>query len=198
MIDTKAFTFIVSLAAVINGLGIVRWITTLAEFLRRRSEVKIKIDPAYCLFAIAQFLFHIIFWWTIWGLHTLSNFTFIDYLYLLLGPALLYLGTSLLVPNASDEAVDLVGQYLAIRKDYWTIFALLFLWAIFLRPMYVGSFAPHAPLFSLFVISAIILRQTENRRLTLILAIANCAILVAYIALFALNFGDVNKDLITG
>lgn len=196
MIDTKAFTFIISLAAVINGLGIVRWITTLSEFLRRRHQVNVKLDLAYLLFAIAQFLFHIIFWWTLWGLRVVTDFDFLDYLYLLMGPALLYLGTSLLAPAASDEEVDLLEQYRSIRTDYWTIVILTFLWAIFLRPMYVGSFAPHAPLFSLFVVTAIILRQTGNRRLTLAMAVVNCLILATYIAAYALKFEAVSTGLL--
>lgn len=38
VLDFRAFAFIITLAAVINGLGIVRWLTAFAEFLRQKNR----------------------------------------------------------------------------------------------------------------------------------------------------------------
>jgi len=41
-LDIRAFPFIISLAAVINGLGIVRLLGTFAELLRKRHTLQIR------------------------------------------------------------------------------------------------------------------------------------------------------------
>ncbi len=98
--DISTFAFTISLAAVINGLGIVRLLTTLAEYLRVRDKFKVTHYWVYELLLLFQFLLHVLLWWTLWGARDASNFNFLIYLYMLAGPVLLYLGSSLLVSTS--------------------------------------------------------------------------------------------------
>ena len=41
-LDFRAFAFIITLAAVVNGLGIVRWLSALAEYLRQQSSLDVQ------------------------------------------------------------------------------------------------------------------------------------------------------------
>lgn len=56
-LDFRAFAFIITLAAVVNGLGIVRWLTGLAKYLRRKDELRVQHYRVYSLSAGFQFLF---------------------------------------------------------------------------------------------------------------------------------------------
>jgi hypothetical protein len=59
-LNYPAFAFIISLAAVVNGLGIVRWIAGFAEYLRQRNSLQVKHYWVFNLWAAAQFLLHIL------------------------------------------------------------------------------------------------------------------------------------------
>jgi len=50
-LDFRAFAFIITLAAVVNGLGIVRWLTALSEYLRQRQSLDIQHYWVYNLLA---------------------------------------------------------------------------------------------------------------------------------------------------
>ncbi len=41
-LDFRAFAFIITLAAVVNGLGIVRWVAGFAEYLRQANSLQVK------------------------------------------------------------------------------------------------------------------------------------------------------------
>ena len=110
-LDYRSFAFIITLAAVINGLGIVRWLTSFAEYLRNRGSLDIKHYWVYNLTAGFQFMFHVLMWWSLWGTHGSGAFNFLTYLYLLTGPVLLLLGTSLRVPDHSENSADLRAHY---------------------------------------------------------------------------------------
>ena len=66
-LEFASFAFIITLAAVVNGLGIVRWLTGLAEYLRHKDSLSIRHYWVLSLFATFQFLLHILMWWSLWG-----------------------------------------------------------------------------------------------------------------------------------
>ena len=98
-LNFPAFAFIMTLAAVINGMGIVRLLASFAEYLRRQSNLEIVHYWVFNLWIAFQFLLHILLWWSLWNTRAAEAFTFLHYLYLLSGPILLYLGASLFIPD---------------------------------------------------------------------------------------------------
>jgi hypothetical protein len=58
-ITQGVFTFIVALAAVINGLGIVRIVGGLGEFLRRRDSLDVSYYWVHSLLALFQLTTHV-------------------------------------------------------------------------------------------------------------------------------------------
>ena len=109
-LDIRAFTFIISLAAVINGLGIVRLLGSVAEYLRQKDSLQVQHYWVYNLLAVFQFLVHVLLWWSIWGVRE-EAFNLVRYLYLLAGPILLFLGTSVLVPDVDEKTIDVRSIY---------------------------------------------------------------------------------------
>lgn len=187
-IDFRAFAFVVTLAAVVNGLGIVRWLAGFGEYVRRRQSIRVQHDWVFSLFAAHQFLLHILLWWTFWGARDASNFNFLTYLYMLAGPVLLYLGSVLLAPDL-DDVIDLPAHYGNARPAYFTVLSLLWIWAIFSGPVLHGEVAPTLPVILPYLAVAVTLRVTDNERIQAVGAVANWVLLAAFVALFAMELG---------
>jgi hypothetical protein len=125
--DLRAFAFILTLAAVINAMGIVRLLASFAEYLRRLNKLEIVHYWVFSLWLPFQFLLHVLLWWSLWNFRVVEAFTFLDYLYLLSGPVLLYLGTSLLIPDVDDNVIDLHEHFYNIRVPYFTVASIVWL-----------------------------------------------------------------------
>ena len=188
-LDIRAFAFIITLAAVINGLGIVRWLTAFSEYLRRRRSLEVQHYWVFSLLAVHQFLLHILMWWTMWSFRDATNINFLTYLYLLTGPVFLFLGTSVLTPSIESNGADVRNHFSEVRPMYSTVLVLLWIWAIFAGPLLRGALAPTAPLLALFLIAAVALRSTENPIVHGIVVVFNWFVVVAYIALYAMQLG---------
>ena len=191
--EERTWIFVISLVAVINGLGIVRLLGGLSEYLRKQNTLNIQHYWVYTLFVVFQLLLHLLFWWSIIGLHKAGNLNFISYLYLLIGPTLLFLGTSLLIPDAKVESLNLRTEYYGVRKTYFSILMAFWLWAIFVWPVFGHSFAPTVPLLIAFSLIALALRITDQPRVHATLIIANYAIYLVFIALYATHLGELGR-----
>lgn len=190
-LDFRSFAFIITLAAVINGLGIVRWLTAFAEYLRKRDAMQVDLYWVYVLAAAFQFLMHIVLWWSLWNAREAQTFNFLTYLYLLTGPVLLYLATSLLVPDVADNGVDLKKQYFRARSTYTTVLLLLWLWAIFLWPVLRGEFAPTAKFIAIFATITLATRVTDKPVVHAVAVVLYWLLLATFVALFAMKLGGV-------
>jgi len=191
--EERIWIYVISLVAVINGLGIVRVLVGLSEFLRNQQKFIARQYWVYTLFVVFQLLMHFLFWWSIVGLHKAANLNFLSYLYLLIGPTLLFLGTSLLVPAAKVESLNFRSEYYGVRTTYFSILIAFWLWTIFVWPVFGHSFAPTVPLLVAFLLIALILRITDHPRVHATLVIANYAIYLVFIALYTTRLGELGR-----
>ena len=197
-LDASSFTFTISLAAVINGLGIVRMLSGFAEYLRSRNQLNISPYWVFGLVAAFQFLLHILMWWSFWNIREAGTFNFLTYLYVLCGPIVLFLGTSLLLPDVEGREIDLKIQYFQIRRSYFTVMAILWLWAIFLWPVLSGVFPPTAPVITIFLAISVTLRFTDHPTLHALGALGNWTLLIAFVALYAMQLGGIGQSISSG
>ncbi len=197
-LNLSAFVFIITLAAVINALGIVRLLASFAEYLRHQSNLEIVHYWVFNLWIAFQFLLHVLLWWSLWNTRVAEAFNFLIYLYLLSGPVLLYLGTSLLIPDINGHAIDLHKHFYSVRVPYFTIAVIVWLWFIFLFPVLIGRFAPAVPFLIGFLAVTLTLRFTANPKIHAALAIAAWLLLVIVVAMFAMQLGGVAEALKTG
>ena len=193
--EERTWIFVISLVAVINGLGIVRLLGGLSEYLRKQNTLNIQHYWVYTLFVVFQLLLHLLFWWSIVGLHKAGNLNFLSYLYLLIGPTLLYLGTTLLVPSVKVESLDLRSEYYGVRKTYFSLLIAFWLWAIFVWPVFGHSFAPTVPLLIAFCLISLTLRITDQPKVHAALIIANYAIYLVFIMLYATHLGELGRTI---
>ncbi|TDI82784.1 MAG: hypothetical protein E2O78_09270 [Caldithrix sp.] len=190
-LDFPAFAFIMTLAAVINGMGIVRLLAGFAEYLKRQNNLEIVHYWVFNLWIAFQFLLHILIWWSLWNARAAETFTFLHYLYLLSGPFLAYLGASLLIPDINDKSVDMHKHFYGVRVPYFTVIAIFWLWVIFLFPVLTGRFAPTVPILVGNLAVALTLRFTANPKIHAASAIAVWLLLIIFVAVFAMQLGAV-------
>ena len=190
-IDYRAFIFIITLAAVINALGIVRLLGAFAEYLRNQQRIEVNKYWVFELWMLFQFLMHIVLWWSLWNMRDVETFNFVKYLYLLAGPVILYLGTSLLVPDQIEKRVDLRAHYFSVRAAFFTTMSLFWLWGLFSWPVMKGMIAPTAPILAANLCIAVTLRFTDNAKVHAALVIAVWAILIVFITVFGMRLGGV-------
>lgn len=190
---TGTWEFIIALVAVINALGVVRLLSAFAVSLRLRNSEAFNHYWVYYALGVFQLMVHVLFWWSIVGLRDTGEVNFLLFLYLLIGPTLLFLGSSILIGDVDGEQVDLQAHYLAARKDYYTILAMFWVWVIFIWPVFTGNFAPTVPLVIAFLVVALLLRFTESLRLHGPLMIVNWLIYTTLIVLYAYNLGAVGQ-----
>lgn len=192
--DVSSFAFTISLAAVINGLGLVRVLTAVAAYVQGKK--KVRIYWLYALLVSFQFLMHILLWWAMFGTRAAGVLNFFQYLYLLIGPIFLYLSTSILLPDIDDDVDDLRVVYWQVTRSYFTVVALLWLWGIFLWPTLVGVFAPAIPIFFVQFFVALVLRFTSVVRAHQVLVPAYCLLIVGFILMFQIRLGGAAQQVI--
>ena len=189
----QVWTFVVALAAVVNGMGIVRLIGGAAEYLKNRQRLDVTHYWPYSLMVLFQLMAHALLWWSVLGLKAASGLNFLSYLYLILGPTLLFIATSLLIPSSSDSRIDLRAEYFMHRSSYYSTLSLFWLWAIFLWPVFGYSFAPTVPLILVWLGISIASRVTASPMAHSILVVGNCMVFVYFVVRFAMELGTVGK-----
>jgi hypothetical protein len=192
-ITQGVFTFIVSLAAVVNGLGIVRIVGGLGDYIRRRKSLKVTYYWVFSLVVLFQLLAHVLLWWALLGLRDAGSINFLQYLYILLGPTLLFLATSLLEPEVTDNRVDLHAEYSRLCKPYYSILAIFWAWSMAIWPVFGYPLAPTWKFAVSWLVIMIVLRQTENEKVHAVLVCTSWLLLIAYIGIYAMQLGAVSR-----
>lgn len=184
-----SFNFIGTLAAVINGLGIVRWLNFLAEYLKRKDSLAVEHYWVYTLSALFQFVMHVLLWWSLWNIRDAESLNFITYLYMLLGPILLFLGSAFLAPDISGDRLNLRQHYYAARPIYANLLALVWTWAALASPVFRGTLTDSTPVLVMFLVIALVQRTTASRLIHRITAVLNWLLLLAFVLMFASELG---------
>ena len=69
----EVWAFVVALAAVVNGLGIVRLIGGFGDYLRKRHVLEVEHYLPFTAMAFFQLLTHALLWWSILGLKSAGS-----------------------------------------------------------------------------------------------------------------------------
>lgn len=194
--DVSSFAFTISLAAVINGLGLVRLMTTLAEYVKGHYKLQITHYWLYILLLGIQFLMHILLWWAMFGTRAAGTLNFLQYLYLLIGPVLLYLSTSLLLPDTDAGTYDMRELYQQLARPYFTVVALFWLWTCFLWKTLVGVFPPPVPFLAAFVLVTVVARFSSTGKVHPFVVSLYGIMILMFIALYQIELGGIAQDVV--
>jgi len=189
----EVWAFVVALAAVVNGLGIVRLIGGFGDYLRKRHVLEVEHYLPFTAMAFFQLLTHALLWWSILGLKSAGSINFLSYLYLILGPTLLFLATSMLVPDVDNDRLNIRADYYRVRRTYYSVLTAFWTWAIFIWPVFGYPFAPSVPFIALWLGLTLLLLFTDNPRIHAFGVACFFLVFVAFVALFAMKLGEVGR-----
>ena len=119
-----AFEYLSVLISIILALGMTRVLAGVGEMLQARSQRH--IYWVHVIWIINLFLYLVVEWWIFYRWRNQQPWTFLLFIFVLIGPTLLYLASILLFPReaALDESVDYKTHYYANHRAFFIIFGL--------------------------------------------------------------------------
>ena len=95
----------------------------------------------------------------------------------------------LLISEIEDEILDLRFVFENMRRFYYSILMLIWVWSALTWPVFAGVMGPTTPFFvALFIISAVLV-LSKNSKVHAVLVSANLLALALHVALFAMRMG---------
>jgi hypothetical protein len=114
------FSYLSVLITIILGLGITQLMTGLGWLIVSRERVHL-YWPTVAWVALLM-VFHILTWWTMFGLRNYHEWNFFAFLIVLLQPIVLYLLAALIL----SDLTDLKANYYANARWFFSLLVLLF------------------------------------------------------------------------
>jgi hypothetical protein len=138
---------------------------------------------------------HLLLWWKILGMRTLAEMNFLIYLYLLVGPTLLYLCTYLVVPDMGGSKLNLKDSFLECRRIVFGISTIFWVWVLSFMPLFIGQLAPSGPIFISFILCSLALWWSDNPTVIKLAIVGYALLYITFIALFSMEFGSMAESL---
>jgi hypothetical protein len=119
-----AFEYLSVLISIIFALGMTRVLWGVGEMLQALSRRR--IYWVHVIWIINLFLYLVVEWWIFYRWRNQQPWTFLLFIFVLIGPTLLYLESILLFPReaALDDSVDYKTHYYANHRAFFIIFGL--------------------------------------------------------------------------
>ena len=162
------FEYFSAMIAVILALGVTHILSEIGQAAQKPERYGLHgYYWVHIVWVIMVFAFHLAAWWNIWGMKDGLRFSYLWFLYLLLGPTALYLSARVLVPRTGGaESVDLKHHYYGVHRLFFSLVAVFVGW-----PVVIGLFGTGTATWistfqhSLLLVPVIALAIFGNRRL---------------------------------
>ena len=176
----RAFKHVVVPLGVVIGMGVAHIVVTLSKYLDQRKNVR--FSGTHGVWTAISLIWFIGLWWILWQYRGVEahRWSFFSLILLLLGPAILYLAVSLLLPSTRPgEALDLGKRFDQVGRPFFLCMCGVVIWLgaaelLLLRQEFVEPhrFGQIAAAILLGVGAAIPSRRTANILGVLILVAA--------------------------
>ncbi|MDJ0863729.1 MAG: hypothetical protein QNJ82_16005, partial [Gammaproteobacteria bacterium] len=176
----SVFPFLSAMFAVLVALGIARLIAGLAAFARSQDRAQTYwVHGAWVVFML---LLYIHLWWSLWDLRGVESWTYFKYLFLLSGPAALYMATTLLIPSSEVvEDFDSRVYYFRVHRKFFAALGATTVWGMLIYPVFMGQHDPVLGWLLLFLAVVVMLALTRNERAHAGLTIAAWALFLTWV-----------------
>lgn len=128
-LDLSAFKHVVVPIGVVIGLGVARIVTAASSYLQHRERVR--FSAAHGVWCLILFLWFVGLWWIAWGLRHVeaSLWSYFTLIFLLVGPCLMYLATTLLLPDLPERGeLDLGERFESLGRSFFLSLAGFVIW----------------------------------------------------------------------
>ena len=129
MLETGAFKHVIVPIGVIIGLGVARIVMSLSQYVQQRGRVRFSV--VHSVWTAFLFLLFVGLWWVLWGWRHVEaeRWSFFALIYLLVGPALIYLPSLLLLPEVPETGeLDLGDLFDRVGRPIFLCIAGFGLW----------------------------------------------------------------------
>lgn len=130
-LDISTFKHVVVPIGVVIALGVARIVTSLSHYLQHRE--RIRFSGAHGIWSLLLFLWFVGLWWITWGLRHVDAglWSYFTLIYLLVGPSLMYLATTLLLPDVPETGeLDLGGRFETVGRSFFLCLAAFVGWLV--------------------------------------------------------------------
>ncbi len=130
-LDPGAFKHVVVPIGVVIALGVARIVTAASQYIQNRERVR--LSWAHTAWSGVLFLWFVGMWWISWGLRhaDADRWTYFTLIFLLVGPSLMYLAATLLLPEVPAEGeLDLAGRFDEIGRAFFLCLAGFVVWLV--------------------------------------------------------------------
>ena len=178
---TTAFPFLAVMFAVLMGMGVVRLITAFGEMIKQYERVRPYWLHGAWLVLLLLIYFHL--WWSFWDIRLATNWNYLTYLFLLIGPVVLFTASNLLIPDLSEASqLDSRRFYYAIHRRFFITMAVAFVWGMLVYPVMFGQVDPILEWLLLFLAVVLILAATKNEAVHAVLTVVAWLLFAIYVA----------------
>lgn len=123
---------------------------------------------------------HAMIWWAFWDFHAKPSWTFFSFLYALLGPGLLYICSTVLVPRLTTDAIQWEDHFYRVRRGFFGAALLFGLWAVFLTWLLGGLpwVHPYRVMQAAAIAALVVGFASERRRIHPALVVVSLGVLL--------------------
>ncbi len=128
-LDISAFKHVMVPFGVVIGMGLAFVVGGASRYLSERKRVRVSWE--YMVWVAILFLWFVLLWWIAWGLRLVpaDKWTFSALMFLLIGPALLYMASSLILPAVPAEGeLDLGERFSEVGRPFFLCLAGVVMW----------------------------------------------------------------------
>jgi hypothetical protein len=135
----EVFNYLSVVTSIILGLGLGHLLIGCARLIHVRESLS--AFWLYVGWVVLLLPVYVTYWWAFWDYRKQVIWTFWGFFFLLIGPIGLYLITSLLLPDTSNQAsFNAIAHYLNVRSWFFGLWAVLQVWGIMLSPWLKDGF----------------------------------------------------------
>jgi hypothetical protein len=180
------FGYLSVLLSIILGLGLTQLLTAAGRLIRHRDRVRADWLPL--LWSAVLLVVYVQAWWAMFGLRSLREWTFVEFLLVLAQTTTLYMMAAVVLPEQVDDAgVDLAAHYERHHRWFFGFF-LATLCISIVKDLVITGHLPvvaNVVFHALFAALCIVAIVAPARRTQATLSVVGVAAITAYIgALF--------------
>ena len=119
------FEYLSVAVSIVLGLGLTHVLANLGAVTR--SEVR---HPLHVAWAALLLLYLLQTWWALWDLNSVVTWNQFAFFFVLLGPGLLYVAATVLIPRAASPPASWSAHFFQVRRPFLATILTFFLWGV--------------------------------------------------------------------
>lgn len=128
-----AFDYLSVMVSIVVGVGLTQLFAGIGNVVQVRRRVR--RYWLHTLWVLLLVFIHAQVWWSFWALRAVSDWTFVDFGYVLIGPGTLVIASHVVLPELVDDRIDVRAHYYDTSPLFFGMLVAVALWAMCLEPV---------------------------------------------------------------